>query len=162
MQGLPQIIEITTALCVLTLSAIWDIRQRRIPNIVTFPAITAGVILTAVWRMASLPVTVIALILLFIFGTLRLMGQGDVKLIMALTALCGPAAALISAGIAAIFIVFIQLLRRPKETAAEAKTAIVALTSLNFGLINRNGRSIPFAPYILAGFICHAVYRVLF
>lgn len=162
MQGLPYIIETSAALIVLTLATVWDIRDRRIPNAVTLPAILAGLILTGIFRLNAMPLTVIALVLLFFFGALGLMGQGDIKLIMALTAICGPIVALISAGIAAILIVGVQILLHPSETVSDAKDALGALIKMDFKGINKKGRSVPFAPYALAGFICLTVYRLFF
>lgn len=108
-----------------------------------------------------MPLIVIALVLLFFFGALNLMGQGDIKLIMALTAICGLPAALISTGVATILIVGVQMLLRPGETAADAKNALGALRTMDFKRINKKGRSVPFAPYILAGFVYLTVYRLL-
>jgi len=160
MQGLPQIMRTAAALCLLILASVWDIRQRRIPNAVTLPAIAAGLLLTAVWNTGGLPITIVTLILLFFFGMLRLMGQGDVKLVMAMTSICGPSAALISTGIAAILIVAVQVLLHPGETYSDAKNALKALLAMDFKRIDRKGRNVPFAPYILAGFIYLTVYRL--
>ena len=161
MQGLPQYIQFTAALVTLILASIWDIRTHRIPNAVTIPAILIGLVLTAIFRLDTMPLTVIALVLLFFFGALNLMGQGDIKLIMAITAICGLTAALISTGIAAILIVGIQILLYPNETASEAKNVLSALFSMKLKKIDKDGRSVPFAPYILAGFIYLFVYRLL-
>jgi prepilin signal peptidase PulO-like enzyme (type II secretory pathway) len=162
MQGLPHIIEISAALIVLISASVWDIRFRRIPNAITLPAILPGLVWTAVCRTGTLPLTFIALTALFFFGTLHLMGQGDIKLIMAITAINGLTAALISTGIAAILIVGVQILLHPTETAKDAKNAFLALIKLDFSRIDREGRSVPFAPYIFAGFVCFTVYRLFF
>ena len=161
MYGLTQVIELSAALITLILATVWDIRFRRIPNAVSFPAILFGLILIAVFRLGDMPLTVLALILLFFFGALRLMGQGDIKLVMALTAICGLPAALISTGIAAVLIVSVQFLLYPKETAADTKNAFGALSRMDFKKIDRKGRSVPFAPYILAGYVFLIVYRLL-
>jgi len=124
------------------------------------PAILLGFALTAVFRLDTMPLIVIALALLFFFGTLNLMGQGDIKLIMAVTAISGLTAALISTGIAALLIVGIQVLLYPSEIASDAKNALHALFTLKFKKINKDGRRVPFAPYILAGFIYLIVYRL--
>ena len=160
MQGLPQIIGISAALVTLILATILDIRHRRIPNIITLPAILFGLVLTSVFQMKAMPLIVIALVLLFFFGALHLMGQGDIKLIMALTTICGLFDALISAGIAAILIVGIQVLLHPSETASDAKNALGALLSMDFKRINKEGRTVPFAPYLLTGFAYLIIYRL--
>jgi len=162
MQGLPQIIELSAAFIVLMLASVWDIRQRRIPNAVTFPAILLGLTLTGIFKLGSMPLTIAVLVLLFFFGTLNLMGQGDVKLIMALVAICGASVALISAGLAAIIIVGVQLLLYPKETVSDVKNALSALITTDFKRINKEGRTVPFAPYILTGFTILVVYQLLY
>jgi Flp pilus assembly protein protease CpaA len=117
-------------------------------------------ILTAIFRIDAIPLTILALVLLFIFGSLGLMGQGDVKLIMALTAIIGIPAALISTGIAFIVIVAVQLLLYPVQFFDELKNTIRMLLKIKFKEIGKEGRSVPLAPYILAGFAYLMIYRL--
>ena len=161
MQGLLQHIQTLVALTVLILAAIWDVKNRRIPNAVTLPAILLGLILTAAFDLKAIPLTFIALILLFFFGALNLMGQGDVKLIMTLTAICSLSVALLSTGIAAILLVAIQLLLHPNETVRNIKNSFGVLFTMDFKRIDNKGRSVPFAPYILAGFVCLTLCRLI-
>jgi len=156
-----QIIELSTALCLLLLASIWDIRHRRIPNAAVLPATVAGTIWTALFHTGALPLTLLTLLLLFGIGALHVMGPGDIKLVMALTALCGPVAALISSGTAALLVVCIQFLLYPNDTYCDMKNAFTVIVCGNLKIINQKGRRVPFAPYILAGFIYYTAFRLL-
>jgi Flp pilus assembly protein protease CpaA len=160
MQDLTNIIQTAAALITLILATIWDIRYRRIPNAVTLPAILFGLVLTAVFQINTMPLTVIILILLFLFGALGMMGQGDIKLIMALIAISGLNIALISTGIAALLVVAVQFMLYPDEFFKDVKIVLKSIFIMNFKNIDKNGRSVPFAPYILIGFAYFTVYRL--
>jgi prepilin peptidase CpaA len=72
-----------------------DLRDRRIPNRLTFPAIAVGLVLSAALGGAdglldSAKGTGIGLAILLPLFALRWMGAGDVKLLMAVGALKGP------------------------------------------------------------------------
>lgn len=79
---------------VLSLCLITDIRQRKIYNIITFPALAAGLILSSTLygfeglldSLKGIGLVLVVLIIPFIMGG---MGAGDVKLLMAVGALMG-------------------------------------------------------------------------
>ena len=76
-------------------AALWDLKTRRIPNVLTFGAAVAAVMangylagLTGVgWSLAG---WLVGFVLFFPFFALGGMGAGDVKLIAALGAWLGP------------------------------------------------------------------------
>lgn len=84
----------TVLLVVLGLCLITDIRERKIYNIITLPALVAGLILNSslngveglVDSLKGIGIVLAVLILPFIMGG---MGAGDVKLLMAVGALMG-------------------------------------------------------------------------
>jgi len=94
----PQSIAVLTVLFVAACS-VTDLRTRRIPNVLSFGAIAAGVLLNCLLRgplgavssLAGLLLTVGVLLGPFSLGGL---GGGDVKMMGAVGALLGPAAAL--------------------------------------------------------------------
>ena len=157
-----KLFQFSTTLLVLTIASVWDIRFRRIPNAVTLPAIIVGGLMTVVWYNNTILVTLIALVVLFFLGSIHLMGQGDIKLIMAITAICGVSVALISTGLAAIFIIIVQLVLHFNETVSDMKISLQALLKNNLKKIDQDGRSVPFAPYILAGYFCIMCYRLFY
>ena len=94
-----------TALLVCT-AALTDVRWRRIPNLLTFPAIGLGLVFhlaTAGWEglFFSLSGAVLAPVVLALLHAGRGFGMGDLKLVAAIGAILGPrlgaAAVLVSA-----------------------------------------------------------------
>ena len=79
----------------LVLACIWDLRTRRIPNVLTFPAAGGAMLfhlMTAGWAAAGWSVAgcVVGGLLFFPMFALRGMGGGDVKLLAAVGAWLGP------------------------------------------------------------------------
>ena len=75
-----------TALCC---SCYTDLKDRKIPNYITFPTIILGIFLCILSPEKDLLYAVIGLGIWFFLGALNLMGLGDVKLMMALSVLFG-------------------------------------------------------------------------
>lgn len=94
-----QLVQFIPALAsaVAVVAAITDVRERRIPNRITYPAMIAGVALqTAVygWRglLLGLGGGLLFAGVFFFFYLVRAMGAGDVKLAAALGCIIGPRA----------------------------------------------------------------------
>ena len=145
-------------LLLLTAAAIWDVQCRKIPNLLTVPALAAGTVFTALHSLWDAALLVIILLALFFAGMTGILGSGDIKLIMALTALQGIWSALISTGAAAAFVLTVQLALRPQKTAGYIKMALRTVIRLDRTAIDSAGRSVPFAPYLLLGF---AAFRII-
>jgi prepilin peptidase CpaA len=96
--NLAQIIP-TLATAVAATAAMTDVRDRRIPNRLTYPAMAAGLTLQAAvhgWRglLVSLGGALLFGGCFFVFHLVRAMGAGDVKLAAALGCIVGPVASL--------------------------------------------------------------------
>ena len=110
---------IGTTVALLVSATVTDLRARRIPNFLTFPAAGAGIALHSVqegwWGLAlSLAGALMAPGVLMLLRAFRRLGMGDVKLAMAVGALLGPAAgalAMLSSCIAGGFLAFACMLR---------------------------------------------------
>jgi prepilin peptidase CpaA len=112
----PVIVQILLALVVIV-AAIWDVRQRRVPNWLTLPALAVGIGLNAfLYETPGLWLALkglgLAMLIYFPLYLLRGMGAGDVKLMAAVGAIVGPAnwlgifvLAAVVGGVAAIVIV---------------------------------------------------------
>jgi len=98
MMNLAQLIPVLASTVAVT-AAITDVRERRIPNRLTYPAMFAGLALQAAvhgWRGLLLGPGGALLFggLFMIFHVVRAMGAGDVKLAAALGCIIGPAGSL--------------------------------------------------------------------
>ena len=110
---------IGTTVALLIGATVTDLRARRIPNFLTFPAAGAGVALHSVqegwWGLAlALVGAVTAPGVLMLLRAFRRLGMGDVKLAMAVGALLGPAAgalSMLTSCIAGGFLAFAFMLR---------------------------------------------------
>lgn len=149
---------IAAVLCGLTLlaAAVTDLYSRRIPNWITLPAIGTGLILTAIVDCKTLFGILIAIAVIFFAGMFGVMGGGDLKLIMAVTALCGVMPALFSVGIASAAVITVSAIQNPKETFSAVKNGLRCVVGK--AKISEQGRRIPFAPYLLFGF---AIWKLL-
>lgn len=141
---------ICTVLCGLTLviAAVTDISNRRIPNLLTLPAIAFGLILNLF--QATFFHLLLAIVMLFLVGMFGILGGGDIKLLMAVTAFMGVMPMLWSVGIASVSILLLELIRYPKQTVLAVKAGLGVL--IGKGKPSEQGRRVPFAPYLLFGF----------
>lgn len=150
------IIPFIISIVLLVLASITDIKYKKIPNIITLTGICIGVIFQITTSIilhsySFLIISLIAIIALFFIGMTGILGLGDIKLLIALTALNGIMPAIMTAGFGSLYVILISLITRTKEATGELKMGIQTLL---FKLpIYRNGRSVPFAPYMLAGYI---------
>lgn len=123
-------------LAVVLCAGIYDVRVRRIPNWLTLPAVLFGLILNSLLVHRGLLLALggigCALLVYFPLYLVRGMGAGDVKLMAAVGAICGPSnwlliflgTALIAGGAS---IVAVVLKRRFIETAHNLDFIITSL-----------------------------------
>jgi prepilin peptidase CpaA len=83
------------AVAVAVAAAIVDVQQHRIPNVITYPAMLAGVLLRTYcfgWKglLSAVGGFLLAGGIVFVFYAVRAMGAGDLKLLAALGAIVGP------------------------------------------------------------------------
>ena len=76
-------------LAVVGASACFDAKYRRVPNYITFPAMVIGLLLAGFPFTKESYIRLFALLIIFLLGQNRLMGMGDLKMIMAVAALRG-------------------------------------------------------------------------
>lgn len=111
-----------TLIILLFIAAFFDLKEKRIPNFLTFPIIFIGLILNIIMNglngcLFSFYGFLIGLAVFFIPFALGLMGAGDIKLMAAIGALMGWKFTVISSlfsAIAGIFVVFGYLIYKKK------------------------------------------------
>lgn len=137
------IISTSITIIMLIIATVIDRKTRKIPNWLTFPCITAGIIISFLSSVNCGITAIISLIVLFILGMTGFVGIGDLKLIMAVTALQGPIAGFISLVIAACLLVYTHVIKQ-KNTVNMKRLIDKDLAC--------EGIKVPFAQYILLGY----------
>lgn len=138
-------------LTILLISACTDMSDRRVPNAVTFGGMATGLILVALNSPKEAGIRFLCLIFLFFFGTLRLMGMGDLKLCMAVTALRGMQEGSLTLLFGALLMIVYCLLTDSKNTALTLKDTVVFFTTGN-PIPKRSDRLYPFAAFLALGY----------
>lgn len=113
----------------------WDVRSRRIPNVLTFPAIGAGLVIGAVtaggWGLLSaVGGAVLAPVVLMVLRLGNRLGMGDLKLATAVGALTGPAVgtlAMLLTTLAGGFLAIAWMLRPGTSVAKNMSPFLVGL-----------------------------------
>ena len=113
------------ALGLATAAAVVDVRQQRIPNRLTYPAIGIGLLLRIFfygWHglLTGLEGMVLAGGIIFVFYVVRAMGAGDLKLMAAIGSIVGPQYAfttLLATGIAGGVLAVVYVLYRGQMRA---------------------------------------------
>lgn len=103
-------------------AAFFDVKEKRIPNFLTFPVMLIGLILNIIMNglngiMFSFFGFIVGLAIFFIPFVLGLMGAGDVKLMAAIGALMGwrfTVLSILFSAIAGIIVVFVYLIYKKK------------------------------------------------
>ena len=139
-------------------AAIIDIKKTRIPNIITFPAIITGLIITAFERSASdLIISVTVIVALFFIGMLNIIGLGDIKLLMAVTALCGAKMCGYSFIIGIMLLCLYAVIFNPIETYIYIKKWKQRYKFKKVA-VNRDSTSYPFAPFLFLGIMIYFLF----
>lgn len=147
-----QIILIAITLIILIISAIFDKKTMRIPNWLTFGGMGAGLLITYIISYQAGYINTGVILLLFFLGMTDFVGLGDLKLLMALVALQGWLPTLITLGIASIGLVIIKVKNEHYS---------VNMKRLKDKELAAEGIKVPFAPYLLAGYIMYLMYFVV-
>lgn len=150
---------------VLGVAVVTDLRDRRIPNVVTVTGLFAAVLLEAVFERAA-PTSALAgagfaLVLGFALFALGGIGAGDAKLFAAVGAFVGPQGVLVAiiyGGLAGGVIVFVDAWRRGSLRALLTGTRDVLLNLVTFGragqrrtLSSPDARALPYGVAIAIG-----------
>lgn len=144
------IIPVICLMLILLLAVVSDLRSRKIPNRLTFPAVLAGILYHAGvggWRglLFSLEGMLLGLALLGVFYLLGGMGAGDVKLMAAVGSFLGPkdifVAFIGTALVGGIYaIILVALNRRWTLDAFKQKASRLRIFLLSGGMVSKTPR----------------------
>ena len=153
--------EVALSAIVLVIATAFDLKKGQIPNVIVFPAMALAFALSVVgvcvkgfsWGYFSRYILTASV---FFFGILRLMGMGDIKLIMTLSLCNSPLTIFAMLAVGAVLLVAVQAIKAPKETSDQIH---YTLTTISAGALPkaRNKKTIPFAPYLLMGYVAMQV-----
>lgn len=175
-----------TALMLLILAAVvFDLRQRRIPNILVLLALGAGFLINlidpqialsgsglitlypgALGFKGALLGALIGLVIFFPFYMLRAMGAGDVKLMAGIGSFVGPAAAvdvalfiLVTGGVmAAVRMVWVRKTQLVLFNVMTALSQLVPGTAASFDPATQSADRMPYALAMAGGLLAYGVW----
>lgn len=139
-------------LVILTIATIWDIRTKKIPNLLILSGLIGGFL-----RMSSVNSVIwaiIFLVILLLFSSLRLIGNGDIKLWMVISLFTGILGSCIIM-LFAVGLFFLYGLIRYKKAALHIYITSFTNLATKQGIKRYTGIEIPFAPFMLAGYILY-------
>jgi len=173
-----QILALAIAVWIAVTAAIWDLKWRRIPNVLTIPAVISGIALHSIQSgmdglVSSLLGMAIGGGILLVFYILGGMGAGDVKLMAGIGAVIGyrlvlPVLFLI--GIAGGIMAAVKLTKRLVSRRSVAKAELTDFPAgATLGQVDESGRSgvgvmkesIPYGVAIAAGTLASLVLVLL-
>ena len=140
---------------ILIISAITDIKTKKILNIITFPSMLLGILLMVIFKQYSfIGIRLIWMSVFFLLGTTGMVGLGDIKLLMAMTSLRGIEETSMALLLGAVFLAiycFITETSMMKQIIRETfhyftlKTEIVRISEKKY----------PFAVFVFAGYLTY-------
>lgn len=147
------------SLILLATSCIVDIKTQRIPNWLVLSGLVAAIGITlyccicyGIWLTAL--IRVVLFVCIFLFGMTRLIGMGDIKLLMVLSLLNEPVLLLLSVALACAILVVFQLIAKGKTAKDKVYMGmIMVLTKRKMNIEKTADNTIPFAPYLLMGYV---------
>lgn len=150
------------AAVVLIIASITDVKMGKIRNLLTVPAICVGLIAAGVFiSPREALIRTLMIIVLFFFSFLRLIGNGDIKLTMALTALVGFFPAVLTVAVGSALVLLYWLVKDRRNALNGIGEALDALKLGTVAYLDKSSGSIPFAPFMLAGYVIVCIGRFL-
>lgn len=142
----------------LFICSIYDLKERRIPNDILgvgilFGFLSSGSLIEILWK-------IVALLFLFFFGMLRIMGMGDLKLWMFLSTYVGFMDSFVIMVAAAILLILYGWLKNKKETTLIFRHLLISFkTKRKPQVIEQT--SYAFAPFILTATLFYLLKGVV-
>lgn len=148
-------VEATFSVLVLIMASIFDIKTRKIPNWYILCSAILALIISSfhliLFSNYRVLLRLVFVVFVFLFGSLRLIGLGDIKLIMVLAILNHPITILLSIALACICILCYAALKKPSETRLQVSSGLEILRTRNTKNALKNF-CVPFAPALTIGY----------
>lgn len=137
----------------LSVSAYLDIRYRKVPNVLTFPSICIGLFLCGFPFSKESYIRIAWCVLLFLLGSFRLMGMGDLKLCMAVLALRGMTemTCMLAGGIILIFL-YVSAVRN--REIRRVMMQIYRKLIYRIPISSKSEETYPFALFLCLSYMC--------
>ena len=146
-------IMILITIIILFLAGLFDVKKRIIPNLITFPAIAVGLLLTGIGVSANAAlIRSAAILILFFLSMLHFLGMGDIKLLMAVIALQGIKTAIFILVLGSFLNIIVWIIRRRKSVFSIMKHTLFSLLH-GQSVIAFSKNKAPFAPYACVAYI---------
>ena len=149
---------------VLLIASISDLCTGKIYNWLTIPAALSGLILSiAINSPVEIFSKIIGVVFLILFSCFRLMGTGDIKLIIAITMFSGFVVAMGSVAIGSAMVLLYWIKKAKIDAFKGIYTTLLNLktTGISNNVSGGLKESVPFAPFMLFGFVVLGIGRLL-
>lgn len=147
---------------ILAISAYTDLKYRKVLNVITFPSMALGLFLCKFPFTCESISRIVWMLIFFALGYFRMMGLGDLKLIMAVTALRGieESSGMLLAGILLLFVYCFFTDR--KNTVLMLKDTCSTIF-YHTPVIKRSDKEYPLAAFLAVGYaVTFLIRRCLF
>ena len=159
-------VEKSTAIILLTVLSVYDIRTKRIPNRIVFTGMGIAFILFVINSIFRFDdglhwIRLCLFVSIFFFGMTNLIGLGDIKLLMALSLITHPVSLCFAVALACLFMVVYAIIRNPRKTILKIQFSMLNVYRNSIPSVTReNEETIPFVPFLLAGYIVTTIVEV--
>lgn len=137
------LIKLIFMLLFLIPASIIDNKTSKIPNYISFPFIMMGFLWCLMFDITNVWSSLLAVIGLFFFGMLGLMGIGDIKLLMGIALFCDYKVMLLTIIFSLLLLAITEFISAPKNTVDVIKNTFKG------DLYIYKSRKEPFSIYIL-------------
>jgi prepilin peptidase CpaA len=161
------LIEKITAITLLIILCVFDIKTKKIPNKIVFAGIGVSIILFVVsgichFNNSNYWERLLLFVGIFFFGMTNWIGLGDIKLLMALSLITHPIYLCATVAIAAIFMMLYAIIKNPINTFTKIQFSLLNVYYRRIPSISKdNAETIPFVPFLLVGYIVITVVEVI-
>lgn len=151
-------VSVIFTIMILVVSAASDLLYRKVYNIVTFPSMLVGLLLSRFPFSANSYYRLLWMVIFFFLGQTRLMGMGDLKLCMAVIALRGIEEASLMLLAGAIFMLLYCFWTDRPNTILMLKDTYSTIF-YSTPVIKRLDKQYPFAVFLACGYIAAILIR---